>query len=362
MLTTSYPSAENPNRGIFVYNLVKALDKRGVRSAVLCPVGYNALLGGAGILPNLKRSIKAKLQFFLYNLHMSFLIIKGAKQNDLIHANWGLTAFLALVTKPFHMKKVILTERSSQLLFTKNSLLKLILGFVYRNVDRMVVISNSSKEYLESTHRIGDVVVIRNGVDIKKIANKSLLRKELKILSNSKIVLTVGRLTYLKGIDCIIKGFSKIKRKDCFLFIIGSGEEENNLKRLVEKSGLGGRVLFLGNLSTEDVNDYMAIADVFIFASIMETGGNVLLEAVASGLPIITTRVGWAEDVVRDKVNGLFIEKDNVEDIRNKLNYILSTRTLRRFKFSARQAARSKIFYWGHCAFLYGKEYKSLLN
>lgn len=359
MLTTSYPDSLNKNSGKFVRSLVQALEKNNFDVEVLCPSGYTALTGGSGILPNLKISFKAKLQFPIYLLHTFFLISIRARDSDIIHANWGLTAFLALLSKPIHRKKIILTARSSQLLFTKNKMFKIFLGFTYKNVDRLVVLSRSSKNYLENEYGIHGAAVIRNGVDVSGI--NSGVDGLVKYKKFKKFI-TVGRLTSLKGINYLVKGFSNVKNKNSLLIIVGSGEEEMNLKRLVRDLGIENRVIFLGNVDTKTVYNYMAVSDMFVFSSLMETGGNVLLEAAALGLPIITTRVGWAEEIVKDGVNGLFIEKKESKEITNKLDIILSDiKMFRKFKNNANKLAKSNIFSWGYCASLYRKEYKNLL-
>ena len=92
MLTTSYPNKMD-NRGIFIYNLVENLKKRGIAIDVLTITKYKELTSGAGIFSNLKKSWKARIQFPFYIIHFYFLIIKKVKKYDLIHANWGLQLF-----------------------------------------------------------------------------------------------------------------------------------------------------------------------------------------------------------------------------------------------------------------------------
>ena len=179
---------------------------------------------------------------------------------------------------------------------------------------------------------------------------------------NSKVVLFVGRLTSIKCVDSLLKSFADLKGKN-YLIIIGDGEDYGKLNTLASNLGVKDKVIFTGNVKHEDVYSYMGVSDVFVLPSLMETGGNVLLEALASGLPIISTKVGWAEDLVKEGYNGFIVRKNNLNDLKNRLGLLLNNNTLlSKFKNNSVNLAKTKLITWKQCAKLYEKEYKALLE
>lgn len=349
MLTTAYPFYQGDLRGVFVYKLIKALKKyTDVKLVTL--KGYNALTSGAGILHNIKVSWKAKILFPFYWLHLSFNMNIASRRCDLIHTNWGPIAFFAILTKPIHRKKILLTERSSFLISTNNLILKLINKFTYSHVDSLITISNFSKNLIQHKYNINEVKVIMNGVDVIKRKNKSFLKNKLKLPKSVRIFLYVGRLDERKGVNYLIQAFNQLKNKDSYLVIIGRGDYNLNIN--------DDKIIFLGDKLQTEVFDYMLASDVFILPSLNETGGNVLLEARACGLPIISTKVGWAEDIINDGKDGFFIEKQDSQDIYDKLSKVLNHNTFLRL---SKNSKNIKINSWDDCAKKYAKEYKGLI-
>lgn len=365
MLTTSYPDVYYPNRGIFVYHLVDNLRNIGMDVDVLYLTKYKHLIVGSGIFQNLKISWMARLEFPFYILNFYINLLKKSKEYDIIHANWELTAFLALLSGFYHRKKILLTERSPQIINTKNKILSIVSAYTYRNVDKLVVISNDSRRVLINKYHNLNPVVIQNGVSSISVKSGNVLnlRKKLKISKNSKVVLFVGRLTQVKSVDFLIEGFAMLDFKNKLLLVVGSGEEKNNLECLVKNLGLTDNVIFTGNVNPKEVYSYMHLADVLVLPSTMETGGNVILEALMCGLPVISTRVGWADDYIVDGYDGYFIEKRNAKDIGNKLNKVLSNnKLLKIMKKNALHVADNELISWQECAKLYEKEYKLLVG
>jgi len=351
-LTTSYPQYKSDSRGIFIYKLSEAL-KNYSDINVTTINGYKYLTSGAGILPNLKMSFIAKLLFPFYITHFYFKIIKESRKCDIIHANWMLTGLLAILSKPFHNKKIILTERSPYLVSTNNKLFMMLNSFTFKNVDKLITISKFSKEKIQEKYKIKDVKVISNGIEKILISDKKKLREKLNIPSKVNVILYAGRLTKIKGIEYLLNAFYEIYKKNKFtlLIILGYGEYLETLKTNCMNLGLLNSVIFTGKKKHEEVIEFMQSSDLFVFPSLDETGGNVLLEAKSSGLPIITTK-----DIIKEGSNGFFIKKKNSKDIKDKIELLLKNKNL--MKKMSYNNKKEKIKTWDECAKEYLRLYK----
>jgi glycosyltransferase involved in cell wall biosynthesis len=157
-------------------------------------------------------------------------------------------------------------------------------------------------------------VVIQNGIDTKKFYKKamaeSVSRNEFGLGPDDFIVGTVGRLCKIKRYDLLIEAFAKFSRKSCHnrvshLCIVGDGPERENLELLAKKLGIGKFVHFAGE--QEKVYRYYPLFDCFVLASQSEGLSIALLEALAIGLPIITTSEDEKHDVITNGVNGFLI-------------------------------------------------------
>lgn len=116
--------------------------------------------------------------------------------------------------------------------------------------------------------------------------------------SSSTSILVVARLEKEKGVDLAISGFSELIRrgKDAMLFIAGEGKEKKNLSNFAESLDLGHRVSFLGKVS--DMDSVYGGADILLSTSLYEGYGLSIMEAAASGIPVVSTRAGVAGDVL----------------------------------------------------------------
>lgn len=127
---------------------------------------------------------------------------------------------------------------------------------------------------------------------------------------------TVSRLAKEKNLDFQIRGLSCLKRllkkkgKTFRHMIIGDGPEKKNLMRQIEELGLTENIIFIGNVDNQEIKNYQAASDAFLFTSKSETQGIVLLEAMAVGNPVVAVEASGVRDVVKDGVNGYLTEED----------------------------------------------------
>jgi len=176
------------------------------------------------------------------------------------------------------------------------------------------------------------IVVIPSGVDIDKFRKqqKGYLRKKLSI-ENGKILLYVGRLEKEKSVDFLIKAFKLTHDKDpqANLVLVGDGKMKKSLEQEAQALGIRENVYFTGLISYREMNKVYADAEIFVFASTTETQGMVILEALASGLPVVAINDSVYDGIVKDKVNGILVD-NTVEEFAQACLEIISNPSYRK--------------------------------
>jgi 1,2-diacylglycerol 3-alpha-glucosyltransferase len=119
-------------------------------------------------------------------------------------------------------------------------------------------------------------------------------------LEEAELLLYVGRLANEKNLDFLLRAFARIvsERPQVRLLLVGKGPHERGLQRLARKLGLGERVIFTGPIPHSHVPHYAAAADIFVFASLVDTQGLVLIEAMAAGTPVVAAQAPGPADVL----------------------------------------------------------------
>lgn len=143
------------------------------------------------------------------------------------------------------------------------------------------------------------------------------------------LIVSVGRLTPIKGFDILLRAFAdaRFAAGGAFLAIVGEGEERERLELLSRASGIAGRVRFVGAL--RDVRGALRAADAFVLASRNEGMGRALIEAMAAGLPAIGAAVGGIRTVIRDRENGLLVPPENPAALADALALLAGRTELR---------------------------------
>jgi len=190
-------------------------------------------------------------------------------------------------------KRAIISFRTSLHFFDSgsvNKVYKFLIKKLYPKAKKIIVNSKENKIELSEKLNIPQdkITTIYNPINtasMNEVKNKSV-DLPFKQTSNHKIFITIGRLDTMKNISVIIKSFKKSSPGN-ILLIIGNGQEKANLENLIEKYNLKQQVFLLG--CQKNVHTYLNTADYFIFASRVEGFPNVLIEAMACNLPIITS-------------------------------------------------------------------------
>ena len=179
------------------------------------------------------------------------------------------------------------------------------------------------------------VAAVSNGVDLSCFkpgeAAKEIYEK-YGISRDGLKVLYVGRVDPEKQVGLVISAFKEVRKKipTVELIIVGDGVDKARLEKMVEDEGLGECVKFLGRVVPPDLYEIYKIGDVFATASEIETQGIVLIEAAASGLPLIAVDKGAVSEVCISDKNGYLCQPGSVEEVSEAMIKILTDDDLRR--------------------------------
>lgn len=147
-------------------------------------------------------------------------------------------------------------------------------------------------------------------------------------LEGEKIALFVGRIEPLKGIDNLLRAVAILKKENLRLLVIGGDEHSRrdmaSLRRLAGELGIRESVSFLGSVPQSKLPFYYSAADVCVMPSYYETFGLVTLEALACGTPVVSTRVGVAESVIKDGETGYLVDENTPELLAAKIGMAVS--------------------------------------
>lgn len=193
---------------------------------------------------------------------------------------------------------------------TYGGITRLFIKSCYPKADKIIAVSASIKQDLVSNFHFPEtkIEVVYNPVDIGEIEKLSEEAVEHPWFQGEiPVIVSVGRLTRQKGYPHLLRAFS-IVRKDlhCRLSIIGEGEDHTKLLNLAKDLGIEGEVEFLG--FQRNPFKYMARSSLFVLSSLYEGFPNVLLEAMALGLPVISTDCpSGPGEIIEDQKNGILV-------------------------------------------------------
>lgn len=163
------------------------------------------------------------------------------------------------------------------------------------------------------------VRVIYNGVDHERfsILDRQQARRHLGLELEDKLVLYVGNLKPIKGLDLLLRGFAQADPSEsrAQLAIVGGGAEAAGLNALAQELGIADRVMFPGPASHSDIPNWLGACDTFALCSANEGVPNVLLEAMAAGRPCIASTVGGIPEVVTHGETGLLLDSRTPEAV-----------------------------------------------
>jgi glycosyltransferase involved in cell wall biosynthesis len=278
---------------------------------------------------------------------------------DIVHGHFAHPAgFIAASLSRLFRKPYVLTVHGSDVfeVFVEAETVKTRRAhrdFGLRKAHRVICVSNSLRERVVSLGVPFDrTVVIPNGVDTAKFS-------PLPEGSGDNSILFVGNLIERKGIDLLIEAFKRVspRHPGLRLKLLGDGPVRERLKEQTLRSGIADRVEFLPQRPNSEIPQIMAKARLFCLPSREEGFGVVLIEALASGVPVIGARTGGIPEIVTSEEFGVLFEPGNVIEMEAKLHYALE----RYWDKAAIREAGLK-YSWGRVAERIVDQYHLVLN
>ena len=190
---------------------------------------------------------------------------------------------------------------------------------LWRSADRIAAVSSSVVSDLVSKYSVDErkIRLVYNGVDPSLFKPEGYPKvPEWSFLEGKKVVLYVGHFGLRKGLPVLIEAMSRVVKEDpdAVLLCIGGvptwlpkGEYLGYLKSLASKKGLDGRIMFLGSLPQKQLPAYYSLSSVFVLPSNYEAFPKVIIEAMALGKPVISSKMGGTSDSIEDGVNGFLV-------------------------------------------------------
>lgn len=229
----------------------------------------------------------------------------------------------------------------------KSRVLMSVERWLARRTDRLIAVSNRVRgELLDlGIGNVGQFITIPLGLDLKAFLSceriRGQLRAELGIHAGVPLVGIVARLVPIKRHECFLQSAGEIIRRypESRFVLVGDGERREELKDLAGHLGLEGRVHFLG--WRDDLDRVYADLDVVALTSRNEGFPVSLIEAMASGVPVVATRVGGVPDLVEDGVTGLLVPCDDPTSLAAAVSGLLADPERRR---TLGQSGRQRVY------------------
>jgi len=352
IISHMYPSRINETYGIFVRDQVNALKELGLDVKVISPVPYTpfpmkyikkkwrdyALIPLRdrvdGIDVFYPRYVEFPKSYLLH--HSGYFMYRGIKKVvaklyeefpfDIIHAHVAVPDghSALLVNKEYNVPLVITIHgQDLQVTSERNQAWREKLIHVLKGADKIITVSGKLKNIIKDKDLKSKTTVINNGINLKDCITGEgggvLDRdKDINIVSVSNLKKTKGIDLNIEALSPLIKKYPRIK-----YYIIGDGQERQNLVKLVEEMKLTGNVVFLGKLPHREAMKYMADAHIFSLPSWQEGFGVVYIEAMAHGIPVIGVKGEGIEDVIVHGENGFLVPPYDVDELTNTLDFLI---------------------------------------
>jgi glycosyltransferase involved in cell wall biosynthesis len=287
-LTNMYPGPDAPDYGSFVRDMCDALAARGheIRRATIDSRARGALRT-TGKYARLSKDAAA-----------------DARWAEVIYAHYLFpTGAIAAAVGRATRRPWVLTAHGGDVANLDRTSIRTATGLAVRGASAVIAVSDYLAGRLAASGLdLPPTYVANMGVNLSAFAirNRSAARNRLDLAQSGPIVLAVGGLTERKDPLTLLLAFARLREThpDARLVFVGDGPLRNSLRQGIERFGLDGAVILTGAIPHDAVAEWMAASDVLALVSRVEPLGIVVLEALASGRPVVGTREGGAREVI----------------------------------------------------------------
>lgn len=234
-----------------------------------------------------------------------------------------------------------------------------------RQANKIATFSNGYKSWIESIYNVRDVAVIPPGVEMPQYSYK-LPENILSTLSEPKTqtLIFVGKLVTWKNVDRLLEITALIIHKipNICLLIIGDGPCKNSLMRQARKLRIEKNVIFCGYVAAEHVFSYCRKADLLVLLEKNASFGLSLIEANATGLPVLAFEGGGPSDIIKDGMNGFLLREDISDEQIAKIiiGFLMDRKKMESMRIHALQIAEK--FTWHRFAELFADTVAKLVS
>lgn len=275
--------------------------------------------------------IKRKMRKFSLKRLIGLCHIIKTEKPDVIVSFLPEPSIRLMFIKKFSRKvrniPTIISIRSDPEKEYRNCLLRFVVKKLYRNVDGMVYQTEDAKKYFKSFIMTKRQVIIQNPVD-----GSALIKPKIDA-QRKNIIASVGRLEKTKNQELLIRAFNNVSNNTGCNYVIkiyGEGSQRVYLQNLIEDLGMEDKVFLKGQVDDvlKEIND----ARIFVLSSLYEGMPNALMEAMAMGLPSISTDCpcGGPRALIEDGENGILVSNNNEKALAKALNKLVNNESMRK--------------------------------
>lgn len=368
VLTHTFPRSQKDTTAAFMRPFVEGLVEAGNKVVLLTPfvqsfrntnklykvIKYKYIWPDNWHKLGYSQAMKADVDLKLVNfLLLPFMLLFGTLsliktikkyKIDVINVHWiipnGLIAFFA--SKITKVPYIITIPGTDAYLVYKNKIFAKLAKIVAKSSSGII---SNSKFLLTRITDLGikniptDIISYPINVKYFKISNFGIatLRNKLKIDENNLVIMGIGRLVYKKGFIFLIKAMPKIIEKypNTKLIIGGHGDLKQSLMSVTKNLKIEGNVLFVGDITRDEISTFYNLADIFVSPSIVDKKGNVdggpvvAYESMACGKAQVVTNILGVSSIIKNGINGYVVRQKDYLELATVINKLLESKTLR---------------------------------
>ena len=357
VVSTFYPNSIEPVRATFVRNLVTAIRRSGVDVSVVAPVPYAPQFLRSEKYRRMRR-VPAREKYSGEEItHPRYVVVpklgglsgityfmgcRTAVADEfqrygtaVLHAHCAYpdAVGVGMVARQLNIPYVVTVHGSDINVVARSPLVRAQIRWALRNASGLIGVSRELCEKMVALvpsreKHISHIPCAGVDSSVFSVHESAVQKKSLNISQVTKLVLFAGRLVPVKSVDTLIRAWGQIctnheESNSYCLVIVGDGPERTALEKLTSEVGVRDKVRFIGEVSQEDLAHWLSACSVFCLPSKSEGTPNTIVEALASGRPVVASSVGGIPELINSEYVGILVEPGNVNQLARGLQAAL---------------------------------------